>query len=76
MNKPNSRKDGIVTAIGVLVLVIGTATGNAYVMLALAVVALVVLAVFFRKRVGRTALLAMAVSAVTVAAVAAAITKL
>jgi hypothetical protein len=43
-----TRKGDIVTAIAVLVLVIGTATGNAYVMLGLSAAGLVVSAALYR----------------------------
>ena len=70
MNTPpatNSRRDNLVTAIGVLVLLLGTATGNAIVMLGLSVVALVVIAVFYRKTIGGPLML---VGAGTIAAIA------
>jgi hypothetical protein len=41
-------KEGIVTAIGVLILVIGAATGNAYAMLAMAAAGLVLCAILYR----------------------------
>lgn len=46
MNAP--KLNGIALATGLLVLVLGTATGNAYVMLAMAVTALVGLTIFHR----------------------------
>jgi hypothetical protein len=70
-----SRKSGIVTAIGIVVLLLGTATGNAYAMLAMAVVALVMIAALYREELGRNAWLAMvlALTAGTAAAIALAI---
>jgi FtsH-binding integral membrane protein len=56
-----SRKNGIVGAIGVLILLIGTATGNAYAMLAMSVVALAVFATFFRPGWSRKLRIAIAV---------------
>lgn len=57
--RPNqdSKRDEIITAIGLLVLLIGTATGNAIAMLTMAIVTLAVIAVFFRHRIGQKALL-------------------
>jgi hypothetical protein len=66
----NSRKDGIVTAIGVLVLLLGTATGNAIAMLVMSIVGLAVITIFYRQSFGRIALLVMLVGACTAAAVA------
>jgi len=43
-----TRNDGIIIAIAVTVLTIGTATGSAYVMLGLAVAGLVLAAVIYR----------------------------
>ncbi|HWB10264.1 MAG TPA: hypothetical protein VG826_13620 [Pirellulales bacterium] len=51
-------RNGIVVAVGVLVLLIGTATGNAYLMLAMAVVALLVTTVLVRQRLWYHVLLA------------------
>lgn len=61
--KNQSRSDAVISAIGVLVLLLGAASGSARVMLALAVIGLVVIPVFCRQRMGRTAWLAMGVSA-------------
>jgi hypothetical protein len=63
----DSRSDDILGAIAVVVLLIGTATGSAYVMLAMSVTALVVLALFHRQRIGTGAILAAFVAAVTAA---------
>ena len=49
LGKP--QRDGLLFgAIGISVLLIGTATGNAYAMLGMSAVALVLLAIFGRKR--------------------------
>ena len=64
-----SRRDDLFGAIAVCVLLIGTATGNALVMLGMSVAALVVMAVFGRKRLTSGALLAVLVAAVTAALV-------
>ena len=61
----NSRHDTIVMAIGLLVLLLGTATGNAYAMLAMSVVALSVLALLFRITLGQTVFVAMTAAAAT-----------
>jgi hypothetical protein len=58
-----SRRDEIITAIGVVALLIGTATGNASAMLVIAMVALAVIAVIYRRRLGRKALLTMLLAA-------------
>ena len=58
-----SRKNGIVGAIGVLILLIGTATGNGYAMLVLSVVALLVLVIFFRPAGSRNARLTVLIAA-------------
>jgi hypothetical protein len=71
MNAPNDSKlNEMVTAIGILVLVLGTATGNAYVMFAMAIVALVAVAIVGRKSFGWRALLGVTVATVTAIAVA------
>lgn len=49
---PSSPKEGIVVAIGVLVLLLGTATGSAYAMPALALVALALIAICCRQDMG------------------------
>lgn len=61
----NSRKDDLLGAIAVIVLLIGTATGNAYTMLGMSVAALTVLAVFCRRQIGSGAILVALVAAVT-----------
>ena len=76
MNTANeSRMNGVVEAIGIMVLVLGTATGNAYVMLAMAVAAIVAVAIFGRKSLGWRALFGMAVAAVAAFALAIGITS-
>jgi len=66
MNAPKESKlDGILTAIGLLVLVIGTATGNAYVMFAMAIGALVAVAIFGRNSFSWRALFGVTVAAAT-----------
>jgi hypothetical protein len=60
-----SRRDDILGAIAVMVLLIGTATGSAYVMLGMSVTALFLLALFYRRRIGTGAILAAVVAAVT-----------
>ncbi len=79
MNSPpatESRKDSIVTAIGVLVLLLGTATGNAWVMLAMSVVALAVMAVLYRRGPGRNTIRVILVAAATAFVVAFAVSRL
>ena len=63
----NSRRDDILGAIAVILLLIGTATGSAYVMLGISVTALLLLALFYRQRIGTGAILAAFVAAVTAA---------
>ena len=64
-----TQRDGIVTAIAVLVLVIGTATGNAYAMLAMAVAGLALSVVLYRRHfTGRTALVVLTAAVVAFAA--------
>ncbi|MCA9077692.1 MAG: hypothetical protein KDA93_21880 [Planctomycetaceae bacterium] len=67
-------KDGIVTAIGLLVLLIGTSTGNALVLLVMSLVGLVGMLIVDRQRWGRTTWLAMTASATIAAVTAIAIT--
>ena len=66
----DSRNDKIVTTVGLLVLLLGTATGDAYAMLVMSVFALFVMAVFLREGRGRAVLLTLAVAAMTGALVA------
>ena len=65
-----SRRDDVIGAIAVIVLLIGTATGSAYVMLGMSVTALFPLAVFYRQNLGTGAILAVFVAAVTAAIIA------
>jgi len=65
-----SRTDDLFGAIAVIVFLLGTATGNAYALLGMSVVGLVLMVVFGRKRLGRGALLAALVAAVTAAVIA------
>jgi hypothetical protein len=65
----DSRKAEIVTAIGLLVLLLGTATGNAFALLAMSLVALAVITIFYRQELRRHAwlvILAATATAVTV----------
>ena len=72
-----SRKAGIATAVGIVVLLLGTATGSAYAMLAMAVVALVMITALYREELGHHAALAMALAlaAGIATAIAVAITR-
>ncbi len=63
----DSRKDDVIAAVGVLVLLIGTAAGNAYVLLGLSIGALVLMVAFGGRRLGRGALLVGFVAALTAA---------
>lgn len=66
----SSRRDEIVTAIGVLTVLIGTATGNAIAMLTLAIVSIGVISIIYRRRIGLKVLFAIvAASSVGFAAV-------
>jgi len=62
-----SRRDDVLGAIAVIVLLIGTATGSAHVMLGMSVTALVLLALFYRQRIGTGAILTAFVAAITAA---------
>jgi hypothetical protein len=76
MNSPNDSKlNGILTAIGIIVLLLGAATGNAYVMFAVAIAAIVGVAICGRKSFRWPVLFGMTVAAVTAFAVAFGITK-
>jgi hypothetical protein len=76
MNIPNdSRLNGILTAVGIMVLLLGCATGNAYVMFAAAIAAIVAVAIFGRKSFRWRVLFGMAVAAVTAVAVVVGITR-
>lgn len=63
----DSRSDEIVTAIGVLVLLFCAMTGNAFVVLAMSVIALGAIAIFFRQSLGRHAWLFLLIGAGAVA---------
>ena len=65
-----TRKDGLVVAISILVLVIGTATGNAYAMFGISLAALVLVGLWYRKRIGSGAILITSLAAVTAMAIA------
>jgi hypothetical protein len=65
-----SRRDDLFGAIAVCVLLIGTATGNALAMALISAAALVVMAVFGRKRLMSGALLVALVAALTAVVVA------
>jgi hypothetical protein len=65
----DSRKDDLLGVIAVIVLLIGTATGNAYTMLCLSAAAFVLMAVFCRQRIGSGALLVAIMAAGTAAAI-------
>lgn len=64
-----SRSDDVLGAIGVSVLLIGTATGNAYAMLGMSATALILLAAFYRRQMRGGALLVAFVAAVTAAVI-------
>lgn len=72
---PESRNDGVVASIGVLVLILGTATGSAYAMVAMGFAGLVMLAILDRQQFVRHAWL-MGIAAIVGAVVAIAITRL
>jgi hypothetical protein len=61
----DSRRDDILAAIAVIILLIGTATGSAYAILGMSVTALVLLPLFYRRRIGSSAMLAAFIAAVT-----------
>lgn len=66
----DSRRDDLFGVISVFVLLIGTATGNALIMIAMSLATLLLMVLFGRKRLGRGALLAALVAAVTAAVIA------
>jgi hypothetical protein len=69
-------KDAIVTSLGLLTMLLGAATGNAYAMFAISVTALIGIAIFLPRRPHRTRLFALTlVAAAAAAVVAAAISK-
>jgi len=61
----DSRRDDILGAIAVIILLFGTATGNAYAMLGMSVTAIILLAVFYRRQIGSGPILVALVAAVT-----------
>jgi hypothetical protein len=76
MSTPNDSKvNGILTAIGILVLLLSAATGNAYVMFTVAIAAVVAVAIFGRKSFGWPVLFGVTAAAVTAVAVVVGITK-
>jgi hypothetical protein len=76
MNAPNaSKRNGILMAIGIIVLLLGAATGNAYVMFAVAIAALVAVAIFGRQSFRWSVLFGMMAAAATAIAVVIVITS-
>jgi drug/metabolite transporter (DMT)-like permease len=70
MNTANDSKlNDILVALGIMVLVLGTATGNAYVMFAMAVAAIAAVAIFGRRAISWRAWFGAMVAAVTAVAV-------
>jgi hypothetical protein len=69
-----SRKDGITSAIGVLVLLLSAATGSASTMLVMGGIGLIAISILYRQQLGRAAWLAMTVSAAIAVVTAVAIT--
>lgn len=63
------RRDDLVAAAGVLILLLGTATGNALVMLAMSLVGLGVITIVYRRRLGRAATLALLLATVVASAI-------
>lgn len=61
----DSRRNDMIGIIGVMILLVGTATGNASVMLGLSLTAIVILTVFYRRQLGSGALLVAFVAAIT-----------
>ena len=59
----SSHRDEIITAISVLALLIGTATGNAIAMLTIAIVAFAVISIIHRRKIGSKVLIAVATAA-------------
>ena len=58
-----SHRDEIVTTIGMLALLIGTATGNAIAMLTIAIVALSVISIIYRHKISPKVLLSVGAAA-------------
>ncbi len=65
-----SRRDGIVTALGILILAVGTATGSAYLLLGMSAAALVLFVVCFPESSGRKSLMAVCGAGLAAATVA------
>ena len=65
----DSRRDEMLAGIAVFVLLVGTATGNASVMLGMSEAAVVLMAVFCRRKIQSGQLLVAFVAAVTAAAI-------
>jgi hypothetical protein len=72
----NALSDTVLIAIALIVLLIGTATGNALALLAMALVALVVIALGWRRKLGRPVLLVGAIAFAVAFAVAMAVSAL
>lgn len=72
----DSRKDDMLAVVAVVILVIGAATGNAYVMLGMSVAVLVLLVLLFRRQIWGGALLVSFVAAVTAAVIGVALTAI
>lgn len=64
-----ARKDGIVLALAVVILLIGTATGNAIAMFVASMIALFAVAVFYRRHIGSSSIVAAMAAAVVAIAV-------
>lgn len=65
----DTRRDDLLGAIAVIVLLIGTATGNAYALLAMSVTAFILLTAFYRRRVWGGPILVALVAAVAAAVI-------
>ena len=63
-----SRKDGVISAIAVAILVIGTATGSAIAMFVASVIALCMIPIFYREQFRGVAVVAATAAAVAIAA--------
>jgi hypothetical protein len=61
----DSRRDDLLSVIAVIIILIATATGNAYAMLGISVTALIVLAAFYGRRIGSGSILVALVAALT-----------
>jgi hypothetical protein len=65
-----TRRDGLLVAIALFALLIGTATGNAYAMFGISLAALVLVTIWYRKWISSGALLITSLAAVTAFAIA------